>query len=146
MNIHWEDCCWSWSPSTLATWCKELTHWKRPWRWERLKTKGERGSRDEMAGWHHQLNGHEFKPTPGDGGGQGSLECCSPQGWKESDTTEQVNSNKKWVRMLHRNGFSGLKFWSCGSNRACPCKLHLAGSSLPSSLFRSCLLFCAASV
>ena len=35
-----EDWCWSWSSKTLATWCKEATHWKRPWRWERLKTEG----------------------------------------------------------------------------------------------------------
>ena len=33
---------------------------------------------DEMVGWHHQLNGHEFEQAPGDGEGQGSLTCCSP--------------------------------------------------------------------
>ena len=33
-----------------------------------------------MVGWYHQLNGHEFKQTPGDSEGQGSLACCSPQG------------------------------------------------------------------
>ena len=43
---------------------------------------------DEMVGWHHQLNGHEFEKTPGVGDGQGSLVCCSPWGLKESDTTE----------------------------------------------------------
>ena len=43
---------------------------------------------DEMVGWHHQLNGHEFEQTPGDSKGQGSLVCCSPWGHKESDTTE----------------------------------------------------------
>ena len=37
LNIHWKDWCWSWNSNTLATWCKELTHWKRPWYWERLK-------------------------------------------------------------------------------------------------------------
>ena len=37
LNILWKDWCWSWSSNTLATWCKELTHWKRPWCWERLK-------------------------------------------------------------------------------------------------------------
>jgi len=42
---------------------------------------------NEMAGWHHQLNGHEFEQTLGDGEGQGSLACCSPWGHKESDTT-----------------------------------------------------------
>ena len=43
---------------------------------------------DEMAGWHHQLNGHEFDQTPRDSEGQGSLVCCSPWHHKESDTTE----------------------------------------------------------
>ena len=46
---------------------------------------------DEMVGWHHQLNGHEFEQAPGVGDGQGGLACCSPQGRKESDTTEQLN-------------------------------------------------------
>ena len=46
---------------------------------------------DEMAGWHHQLNGHEFEPILGDGGGQRSLACCIPWGGKESDTSEQLN-------------------------------------------------------
>ena len=44
-----------------------------------------------MVGWHHQLSGHKFEPALGDGEGQGSLECCSPWGRKESDTTEQLN-------------------------------------------------------
>ena len=42
-----------------------------------------------MVGWHHQLNGHEFEQVLGDGEGQRSLECCSPWGHKELDTTEQ---------------------------------------------------------
>ena len=47
-----------------------------------------------MVGWHHQLNGHEFEQTPGDGEGQGSLVCCSPRGHNESrHTTLQVNSS-----------------------------------------------------
>ena len=44
-------------------------------------------------GWHHQLDGREFEQAPGVGNGQGSLACCSPWGCKESDTTEQLNSN-----------------------------------------------------
>ena len=39
--IHEKEWCWSWNSSILATWCKELTHWKRPWCWERLKAGGE---------------------------------------------------------------------------------------------------------
>ena len=50
LNIHWKDWCWSWSSNTLATWCGELTHWKRPWCWERLKAGGEGGDR-EWVGW-----------------------------------------------------------------------------------------------
>jgi len=44
---------------------------------------------DEMVGWHHQFNGHEFEQISGDSGGQGSLVCCSLWGHKESDTTEK---------------------------------------------------------
>ena len=49
LNIHWKDWCWSWSPNTLATWCEELTHWKRPWCWEGWRTGGE-GNRG-WDGW-----------------------------------------------------------------------------------------------
>ena len=46
---------------------------------------------DEMVGWHHRLDGHEFEQALGVGDGQGGLECCSPGGHKESDTTERLN-------------------------------------------------------
>ena len=49
---------------------------------------------DEMVGWYHQLNGHEFEQTLGDGEGQGSLACCSPRCCKELDTTERLKNNK----------------------------------------------------
>ena len=56
MGVHWEDWCWSWNSNTLATWCKELTHLKRPWCWERFRAGEEGDDRGwEMAGWHHQL-------------------------------------------------------------------------------------------
>ena len=45
LNINWKDYCWS--SNVLTTWCKELTRWKRPWYWERLKAKGE----DSSRGW-----------------------------------------------------------------------------------------------
>ena len=71
--------------------------WKDPdagkdGRWEEKGT-----TEDEMVGWHHQLNGHEFEQTPGVGDGQGSLACYSPWGRKESDTTEWLNwSDLNW--------------------------------------------------
>ena len=55
----------------------------------KIEGRGRRGvTEDEMVGWYHRLNGHEFEQTPGDGEGQGSLECCSPWGCTELDTTE----------------------------------------------------------
>ena len=50
LNIHWTDWCWKWSYNTLASWCKELMHWKRPWCWERLKA-GREGADRGWDGW-----------------------------------------------------------------------------------------------
>ena len=54
LNIHWKDWCWSWNSNTLATWCKELTHLKRPGCWERLEAGGERDDRG-WDGWMASL-------------------------------------------------------------------------------------------
>ena len=43
---------------------------------------------NEMVGWHHRLNGHEFEQAPGDSEGQGNLSCCSPWGGKELGTSQ----------------------------------------------------------
>ena len=51
---------------------------------------------DEMVGWPHWLNGHEFEQAPGVGDGQGGLACCSPWGCKESDMTEPLN----WTELI----------------------------------------------
>ena len=80
-------------PPNVKSWLiwKELDAGK-DWRWE------EKGlTEDEMVGWHHQLNGHEFEQAPGVGGGQGSLVCCSPRGCKESEMTEGQN----WREILN---------------------------------------------
>ena len=50
LGVHWKDWCWSWNSNTLATWCKELTRWKRPWCWERLGAGGEGDDRGR-DGW-----------------------------------------------------------------------------------------------
>ena len=70
---------------------KNWLTWKDPdagnnWRWEEKGT-----TEDEMVGWHHRLNGHEFEEAPGVGDGQGRLVYCSPWDCKESDMTEQLN-------------------------------------------------------
>ena len=66
------------------------------------KIKGQRRglTEDEMVGWHHQVNGHGFEQTPGDGEEQGSLERCSPRGHKELDVTEQRNKSNKTFQGL----------------------------------------------
>ena len=90
---------------TPILWPPHVTNWfiwidpdvGKDRRWE------EKGvTEDEMIGWHHWLNGHEFEQTLGDSEGQGSLVCCSPWGCKESDTTEWLNNNSHRAR--HRSG------------------------------------------
>ena len=77
--------------NTLATSWEELTHWKRLWCWEALGQEEKGTTEDEMAGWHHWLDGREFEWTLGVGDGQGGLGCCDSWGRKESDTTEWLN-------------------------------------------------------
>ena len=83
---------------TLILWLHDAKNWLtgkdhdawKDWMQEEEMTE------DEMAGWHHWLNGHEFEQTPGVGEGQGSLACYGPWGCKELDVTEQLN----WARLL----------------------------------------------
>ena len=108
LEYHWKDWCWSWSSNTSATWCKEPTHSKRPWFWEDRKQ--EKGmTENEMVGWHHWLNGHEFEQTPGGSEGQGSLVCCSPWGGKELDAIELLNNNK--CRITNMGAFWCASYW-----------------------------------
>ena len=57
-----------------------------------------------MVGWHQQLNRHEFEQTLGDREGQGSLACCSPWSHQESDMTEQLNNNNKYIIISEERG------------------------------------------
>ena len=83
-----------WPPSV-----KSWLIWKDPdggkdWRHE------EKGmTEDEMAGWHHPLDGHGFGWSPGVGDGQGGLVCCDSWDRKESDTTESLNWTE-WIRSI----------------------------------------------
>ena len=111
---------------TLKLWSPDAKNWliwKDPdagkdWRQEEKGT-----TKDEMVGWHHQLNGHEFEQALGVGDGQRSLACCSPWGHKEMDTTEQLNWmnwrappwvrwRKLWVKQVWSRS-SGFQFWTC---------------------------------
>ena len=74
----------------------------KDWRQEEKGTTG-----DEMVGWHHRFDGHEFEQALGIGDGQGSLACCSPWGHKESDTTEWLN----WTEILPELEIYIIKSW-----------------------------------
>ena len=65
---------------------------------------------DEMAGWHHRLDGHEFEWTPGVGDGQGGLVCCSSWGCKESDTTEWLNWTESHLQPSYLLGIFSPNF------------------------------------
>ena len=97
-----------------------LKHWKRPWKdpilwlldvksWligkdpdagKDWRQEEKQGTEDEMVGWYHWLDGHEFEQSLGVGDGQGSLACCSPWGYKELDMTVQLN----WTFNSHSSG------------------------------------------
>ena len=90
LNIHWKDGCWSWNSNTLATWCEELTHWKRPCCWERLKAGGEGDDRG-WDGWMASPIRWTWVWVSSRSWWQGILACYSPWGNKESDSTERLN-------------------------------------------------------
>jgi len=92
LEFLWREWCWSWNCSTLATSCKELTHWKRLWCWEGLGAGGE-GDDREWDGWMASLT--RWMWTPGVSDGQGGLACCDSWGCEESDTTERL----KWTEL-----------------------------------------------
>ena len=61
ISPEYQDWCWSWNSKPLVTWCKELTHWKSPWCWERLRWEEKGMTEDEVVGWHHRHDRHEFE-------------------------------------------------------------------------------------
>ena len=76
----------------LAIWCKKnWLIWKDPDAGKDWRPKEKGTTEDEMVGWHHWLNGHEFGWTPGVGDGQEGLACCGSWGRKESERTEWLN-------------------------------------------------------
>ena len=85
-----------WPPHAKSWLIRKDSDAERDWGQEEKGT-----TEDEMAGWHHRLDGHEFEWTLGVGDGQGGLACCNSWGRKESDTTERLNwieQNVRWKR------------------------------------------------
>ena len=91
--------------NTLATGCEELTHWKRPWCWEKLNAGGEGDDRG-WDGWMSSLTQWTWVwINSGVGDGQGGLACCSSWGHRESDTTEWLN----WTELKEFTGSISIK-------------------------------------
>ena len=98
--IHWKDWGWSWNSNILATWCEELTHWKRPWCWERLKA----GEGDDR-GWDHWMasptqwtwvwtSSRRWWRT----GKPGVLQSMGSQSWTRLCNWTELNSWYHWVK------------------------------------------------
>ena len=90
-----------WPPNTKNWLIGKYSDAGKDWRQEEKGT-----TKDEMVGWHHWLDGHEFEQALWVGDGQGSLACCSPWSHKELDTTEWLN----WTEYM--NAFPHQKTWS----------------------------------
>ena len=122
LGVHWKDWCWSWNCNTLATWCKELTHLKRPWCWERLRAGGEGDDRG-WGGWMASPTRRTWVWASSRSwwrtGRPGVLQSM---GWsKQSDTTEWLNCTElilSWrvpteVHVLEQTEVSSeFEFWS----------------------------------
>ena len=87
---------------TLMLWppdVKSWLFWKDPDAGEDWKQERKGPTEDEMVGWYHWLDRHEFEQAPGVGDGHVSLACCSSWGCKESDTTESLNWTEWWSNL-----------------------------------------------
>ena len=107
LNIHWKDWCWSWSSNT---WPPDVKNWltgKDPVAGKVWRQEEKRVTEDEMVGWHHQLDGHEFEQALGVGDGQGSLACYSPRGQQRDgrDWATELNWTEHVLHFLGNNPF-----------------------------------------
>ena len=102
LGVHWKDWCWSWNSITLATWCEELTHLKRPWCWERLKA-GREGHNRGWDGWMASLTQCTWVWVAV-GDGQGGLVCCSSWGCRvRHDWATELNWKASYLLLKYHD-------------------------------------------
>ena len=104
-DLHWRQILYRLSHQGSPQMCLGR-HAEKDWRHEETGA-----AQDEMAGWHHRFDGHEFEQIPGDSEGWGSLACCSPWGHKESDVTERLNSNNRCSKEGWERDREGERKW-----------------------------------
>ena len=107
-----------WPPDSKSRFIGKDSDAEKDWRQEE-----KRPTEDEMVGWHHWLNGHEFEQALGDGEGQRILACCRPWGCKESDMTEWLNNKDLWSRSAGKHTWCDCHYRKSpqgGSTFACP--------------------------
>ena len=113
LNIHWKYWCWSWSPNTLATWCKEPTHWKRPWCLEKLRAR--EGDNRVWDGWMASLTQWTWVWASSGSwwwtGKPGMLQSMGSQrighDWMtEMNWTELIKASGKYSLNFQRSSFS----------------------------------------
>ena len=95
-------------------WLPDMKSWligKHPDTGKDWQQEKKRSTADEIVGWHHWLNGHEFEWTLGNSGGQRNLVCCSPWGYKESDMTYRLNNNCNKSPLIHRKSIHASGYW-----------------------------------
>ena len=119
LGVHWKDWCWSWNSSTLAIWCEDPTHLKRPWCWERLRAGGEGDDRGWDSWMASLTQGHEFEQVLGVGDGQGGLVCCSPRDLRvrhdwatELTWWQRIGLYTTWGHPWHRYLCKCLHSWN----------------------------------
>ena len=130
-----------WTNETQVLWPPHAKSWLigkdsdagRDWGQEEKGT-----TEDEMAGWHHWLDGRESGWTPGAGDGQGGLACCDSWGRKESDTTERLN----WTEWIQIHSYHYLFWYSSLEKVGRPDLLLLSPRSLRKSLLSSTTRCC----
>ena len=102
------------------------------WCWEGLGQEEKGTTEDEMAGWHHWLDGHESEWTPGVGDGQGGLACCNSWGREELDTTERLNWTElntvldtlQWLRAIRYLWLGSISFIKLFLNLLLPTEIN----------------------
>ena len=107
LNIHWKDWCWGWSSNTVPTRWEELTHWKRPWCWERLKT-GEEGDNRGWDGWMASPTRWTWVWAS-----SGSWQWTGKPGVLQSMGSQSRTQLRDWTELYHKEGWAPKNwcFW-----------------------------------